>query len=343
MAPLLTLALAATAGAEPIDAETFQRLIAHDQALQAAAGPTGLPAAPQGQLGIVQAGDAAILTNRPQPTTAALDAELGGDLAEVLAAGPQPAPALAAGPEPGPELTSEALLEARLLSGAEGGEDTLEALPPTPVGSYLNAGLTALALAGLVGGAVWARRRLFAGFKPGGEANALTVVARRSVGGTSALLLIDVQDADGGCRRLLVGTGGGTPGLVADLGGNGDMLAAFSEAFEPAARPQARAPGRAPEYPQRSPQRAAVSPPAPAAGEPERPAREEGERPSIQMVPRSPADGASAYRQSSRQRQAPARPGQRVSEAEMQRARSLVDEVLSERLGQGGRGYRGVA
>lgn len=46
----------------------------------------------------------------------------------------------------------------------------------------------------------------------------LKVVHRTTLGDRSALLVVEVADAHGGRRRLLIGTGAGAPALVADLG-----------------------------------------------------------------------------------------------------------------------------
>lgn len=46
----------------------------------------------------------------------------------------------------------------------------------------------------------------------------LRVLHRTTLGDRSALLLVEVADAHGGRRRLLIGTGAGAPALVADLG-----------------------------------------------------------------------------------------------------------------------------
>jgi hypothetical protein len=47
---------------------------------------------------------------------------------------------------------------------------------------------------------------------------AVQVVTRQSLGDKAALIVVEVTDADGDRRRLLVGTGAGAPALVADLG-----------------------------------------------------------------------------------------------------------------------------
>ncbi len=46
----------------------------------------------------------------------------------------------------------------------------------------------------------------------------LEVICRQPLGDRNALVLLEVIDADGERRRLLVGTGAGAPCLVADLG-----------------------------------------------------------------------------------------------------------------------------
>ena len=43
-------------------------------------------------------------------------------------------------------------------------------------------------------------------------------MGRQPLGDRSALVLVEVEDGDGEKRRLLVGTGGQAPTLVADLG-----------------------------------------------------------------------------------------------------------------------------
>jgi hypothetical protein len=51
------------------------------------------------------------------------------------------------------------------------------------------------------------------------ETNTMTIVARKALGNHSALIVLDVIDLEGQTRRLLVGTGQGSPALVADIGG----------------------------------------------------------------------------------------------------------------------------
>lgn len=72
-------------------------------------------------------------------------------------------------------------------------------------------------LAGLTGGVWWWRKR-----PVGAASRPLTVLQRSPIGDRSSLVLVEVLTSDGERRRLLVGTGTGVPGLVADLGGGFD-------------------------------------------------------------------------------------------------------------------------
>lgn len=53
---------------------------------------------------------------------------------------------------------------------------------------------------------------------PGPDLVHVDVVGRAGVGGNAALQVVDVQDAKGNIRRLLLATGTGAPTLIADLG-----------------------------------------------------------------------------------------------------------------------------
>jgi hypothetical protein len=97
---------------------------------------------------------------------------------------------------------------------------------PSPWGLAGPAALAAVALA-----AAWKLKRAPV---PKGAGRPLDVVWREALGDRGALVLIDVLDADGERRRLLVGTGGGPPALVADLG-------AMAFVPVPAAAPEATA------------------------------------------------------------------------------------------------------
>lgn len=72
-----------------------------------------------------------------------------------------------------------------------------------------------LALAGVAMFAAW---KLRATPTVASVGKPLRVIARHPLGDRSALVLLEVVDADGERRRLLVGTGTGAPSLVADLG-----------------------------------------------------------------------------------------------------------------------------
>jgi len=102
----------------------------------------------------------------------------------------------------------------------------------------------------LVGGALWYGR----GRKmtlPARESRPLTVAARASLGGQSGLAIVEVDMGGGTTQRFLIGTGGGSPVLLAGLG-----LASFQSALdhssrtldEPAA-PAEPAPGEEPPDP----------------------------------------------------------------------------------------------
>lgn len=57
----------------------------------------------------------------------------------------------------------------------------------------------------------------------------LRVVGRTALGGGAGLAVVEVRGSDGGWRRLVIGTGTGSPSLVVDLGS-----ASFDEALEAA-------------------------------------------------------------------------------------------------------------
>jgi len=339
--PAILLTLLATAAAAPAD-PIYQRLIGEEGPVEASA-PLGpeLPAAAEVAPAITPA--------TPQASTDAL-------------------------------LTEPATVEPSPFSVPSDGPST--------------GGLTLLALLGLGGAAWYARRRLTARFTPGAS-RPITVLGRQSLSGTSALVLVAVDDGDGGTRRLLVGTGPGAPNLVADIGGDftGGLggLDGLDAAFSGAATSPVSPPAQEVFHPVATTPaptaRPAAARPAAARSEDERtrrsaelqrraaPIREEGPTPRVVMP--APKAVARAYSSKARaveppepplevprrtasrpaqQRPAPHRaappraakrptPARRVSEAEMNRARSLVDEVLSERL-QGerqDRRIRGVA
>ncbi len=81
---------------------------------------------------------------------------------------------------------------------------------------------------------LYAAGRLRAPGETGRSAPGVKLVSRQAVGDKSHLVVVDVPSADGARRRLLVGTGGGAPSLVADLGptptqgGEADFFAGFA-------------------------------------------------------------------------------------------------------------------
>lgn len=91
------------------------------------------------------------------------------------------------------------------------------AAAPGPTTGLL-AGLWPLGLAAIGAGLVWvARKRVPALGAPNGDGP--WVVGRASLGtGAGSVVVVDVRDAAGRTRRLLVSTGSGTPALLADLG-----------------------------------------------------------------------------------------------------------------------------
>ncbi len=117
---------------------------------------------------------------------------------------------------PLPEAASnprDGAVYARLFGDEDAPELAAAAPAPTPSASpWRLAGPALLLFAGA--GATWMlkRRVEIAGGLP------ITILSRQALGDRSSLVLIEVVDADGERRRLLLGTGGGPPSLVADLG-----------------------------------------------------------------------------------------------------------------------------
>lgn len=98
------------------------------------------------------------------------------------------------------------------LFGAAGAATPAATATPAPSAWGFAGPLALLAAAGV---AAWKLKRsvpTVAGARP------IDVVGRQALGDRGALVLVDVIDAEGERRRLLVGTGGGPPTLVADLG-----------------------------------------------------------------------------------------------------------------------------
>lgn len=96
-----------------------------------------------------------------------------------------------------------------------------EGSPPAETAAPEGSPLAPLKLAGplaLAGVAMFLAWRLRASGAGSAVGKPLQVISRHPLGDRAALVLVEVVDADGERRRLLVGTGGGAPSLVADLG-----------------------------------------------------------------------------------------------------------------------------
>lgn len=102
----------------------------------------------------------------------------------------------------------------RLFGAADGGE--IPVLSPADQSWSPTRLLAPLLLAGLgVAGVL----RLRKGPKAtAGAGQPIHVLAREVLSDKSALLLVEVEEPEGGRRRLVVGVGGGAPVLVSDLG-----------------------------------------------------------------------------------------------------------------------------
>lgn len=93
--------------------------------------------------------------------------------------------------------------------------ETRMASAPAP--SVELVGLWPLGVAVVGAGVLWVMSRVRR-LDPGPDLVHVDVVGRAGVGGNNALQVVDVQDAKGNLRRLLLATGAGTPTLIADLG-----------------------------------------------------------------------------------------------------------------------------
>ena len=92
-------------------------------------------------------------------------------------------------------------------------------------------GALAMAMAGL-----WGAWHLRSSVSREASGKPLQVLCRHPLGDRTALVLLEVIDADGERRRLLIGTGAGAPTLVADLGQVPDLVEPVAEL--PVARAQ---------------------------------------------------------------------------------------------------------
>ncbi len=98
-----------------------------------------------------------------------------------------------------------------------GGSESVAAAPAEPTATLGGWRLIPPALLGALGlYAAWRLKRQQP--KIADEARPIVVLGRESLGDRSALVLVEVVESDGERRRLLIGTGGSAPTLVADLG-----------------------------------------------------------------------------------------------------------------------------
>jgi hypothetical protein len=130
---------------------------------------------------------------------------------------------------PADAATTTAESRAQRLLGAEGTPASASAAPAEN-GAGLRAWSIPLGIGGLAVAGVFARRRrgmAAAGSQP------MQVVQRIALGEKSFLVVVDIPGVNGATRRLVVGTGNGSPSLVSDLG-EVDAPARVSAAAEPA-------------------------------------------------------------------------------------------------------------
>jgi hypothetical protein len=111
-----------------------------------------------------------------------------------------------------------------------------------------------------VAGKVWERRRVVV------APASLRVISTTALGQGGGISVVEVKDADGALRRLLVGHGGGAPRLIVELDGLRDFGAADSPVppLAPAAVARAAEPSRASEPADRAqgPSSVAADPPS---------------------------------------------------------------------------------
>ncbi|MEN9787413.1 MAG: hypothetical protein RLZZ299_2677 [Pseudomonadota bacterium] len=131
-------------------------------------------------------------------------------LLALVAHAAEPAPVTADAPPVNAETQAgDAAQYARLFGGEGSAQAAPERTPAFPLW-VVPAAVGALGL--------YAAGRLRAPGETGRGAPGVKLVSRQAVGDKSHLVVVDVPSADGNRRRLLVGTGGGAPSLVADLG-----------------------------------------------------------------------------------------------------------------------------
>lgn len=149
------------------------------------------------------------------------DAPGSGPAAGEAAPGPSdagaPAPPSTAGRAPGPSSDEQALYD-RLLGASGAGSDG-DAVAPPAAGLGIEAPSVPgwLWVVGILAGVglILLRSRSLKALR---GPDAIEVISRSQLGKDGSLAVVEVAEADGEKRRLLVGFGGGAPRLVADLG-----------------------------------------------------------------------------------------------------------------------------
>jgi hypothetical protein len=265
----------------------------------------------------------------PSPDAADAPADLGEPGAgEAVQPGAQPhapappsdggAAAPAEGADPLAATPGEKALYDRLLGGGEPTE-TAPATGAPPAGLGIDAPSVPgwLWVVGILGGAglLFLRSRSLKALR---GPDAIEVLSRSQLGKDGSLAVVEVAEADGEKRRLLVGFGSGAPRLVADLG-----------------RPF-------PDEPQ--PVAASLVERAAAAG-PRSPVEEPS--PAVEGAPEAPprANAASAWARAMRDAggaaAAPAPQVTPAAAARLERRHDLIQEVLAEREDDDVRGVVG--
>lgn len=146
-------------------------------------------------------------------------------LSVALASDPIPSDPIPSEPAPTAlrTLPPDDTLQERLLGEAA---EVSPGVPSQATGSELPWTWTALGMAAVGAGLVYAARRHLARRVPDSP-DVLQIVGRAGLG-SSQLVLLDVATPDGSRRRLLIGVGGSSPTLVADLGDDEPALAESS-------------------------------------------------------------------------------------------------------------------